>query len=652
MASGLATIVSHAAVALALACATLWIGLSPARAVDAVNVRTDAPAIDLTLAAERPKTDGDRVQVSTAPGPDGIVRRIEVRGREAGNSWAVFALANTGDEQLDRLIVVPHYRMVGSGLFWPDLGLSRVVTVTPSAGERPERQDSATADVFRITLDPGSVVTYVLELRSDKLPQLYLWEPDAYKDKINSFTLYYGIVIGISGLARAVSDHPVRGEGLGDVPRGRSARLGGAGLYRHRFRILGQGVRHVGGRRAHLARDRRMRAGRDPAGVPVRLSQSQPLACALRPYHHRLARRPCRADRGRALRSGGRIRHRALLAPWRRVPRSCRGGAAVDAGLRPRRAVDPDLVPALHLDDRRGPHHRRPRHQRHRRTRAARRSGADRDADRVHRDAACLCRFDHARHRHRRGAARAGADRRRRHDLGLGRVLGQGLYQPRNRGDARAQARCARRLGRQMARRPASARPRSLPRHPRQRDRTASWPADGRFPAAHAGRPLSLVHAEGASGGRLRRRSGAAGRHADRRHRIQDRRRAAAARRRARQPHRAAEPSAVPRSLRGRAGFRQDRSGDATDRDRDRPRPFQAGQRFRRHGGRRFHPADAGAPPRPPAEAAGHAGPSLRRSVRADSAVGARSGPHHRLCRKYPSRPSARRSPSTTAKSS
>jgi diguanylate cyclase (GGDEF)-like protein/PAS domain S-box-containing protein len=39
-----------------------------------------------------------------------------------------------------------------------------------------------------------------MELRTDKLPQLYLWEPDAYKDKINSFTLYHGIVIGIAGL--------------------------------------------------------------------------------------------------------------------------------------------------------------------------------------------------------------------------------------------------------------------------------------------------------------------------------------------------------------------------------------------------------------------------------------------------------------------
>jgi diguanylate cyclase (GGDEF)-like protein/PAS domain S-box-containing protein len=172
----------------------------PAHAVEAVNVRGGAPAIDLTKAVTLQKTDTDRIQVSTAPGPDSIVRRIEVRAREGNNNWAVFALTNNGDEQLDRLIVVPHYRMVGSGVIWPDLGLSRIVAITPSSGDRPVRQDSATADIFRVTLDPGTVITFVTELRTDKLPQIYLWEPDAYKDKVNSFTLYYGIVIGIAGL--------------------------------------------------------------------------------------------------------------------------------------------------------------------------------------------------------------------------------------------------------------------------------------------------------------------------------------------------------------------------------------------------------------------------------------------------------------------
>ena len=44
------------------------------------------------------------------------------------------------------------------------------------------------------------MITFVAELRTPNLPQLYLWEPDAYKDKVNSLTLYQGIVIGIAGL--------------------------------------------------------------------------------------------------------------------------------------------------------------------------------------------------------------------------------------------------------------------------------------------------------------------------------------------------------------------------------------------------------------------------------------------------------------------
>ena len=173
---------------------------SLARAVEGVNVRLDVPAIDLTRATEIQHTESDRIQVSTVPAADGIIRRIEVRAREGGTHWAVFALTNNSDEQIDRLIVVPHYRMVGSGIIWPDLGLSRIANITPSSGDRPDRQDSATADVFRVTLDPGTVITYVAEMRTDMLPQIYLWEPDAYKDKVNSFTLYYGIVIGIAGL--------------------------------------------------------------------------------------------------------------------------------------------------------------------------------------------------------------------------------------------------------------------------------------------------------------------------------------------------------------------------------------------------------------------------------------------------------------------
>ena len=174
----------------------------PADAVESVRVPPDAQAIDLTRWVENYSNQGDRIQVATAPGPDGVVRRIEVHAREQGAhpSWIVFALTNDTDEQMERLIVAPHFRLVGSGVIWPDLGSERIAEITASQGIAPEKQDVNDADVFLLTLDPGATVTYVAELKTPKLPQLYLWEPEAYKDKTTSLTLYKGIVIGIAGL--------------------------------------------------------------------------------------------------------------------------------------------------------------------------------------------------------------------------------------------------------------------------------------------------------------------------------------------------------------------------------------------------------------------------------------------------------------------
>ncbi|TNC10879.1 EAL domain-containing protein [Methylobacterium terricola] len=191
---------------LVLACLAALAGLllsaPQARAVEAVRVTLDSQAIDLTPAIERYRSDGDLIQISTAPGKDGIVRRIAVKARETGArpDWMVFALTNDTDEQIDRLLVAPHFRLVGSGVVWPDLGGSRIAAITASQGIRPERDESPDADQFVITLDPGTTVTFVAELRTPTVPQVYLWDQDAYRKKATGLTLYKGIIIGIAGL--------------------------------------------------------------------------------------------------------------------------------------------------------------------------------------------------------------------------------------------------------------------------------------------------------------------------------------------------------------------------------------------------------------------------------------------------------------------
>ncbi|MGO6900606.1 sensor domain-containing phosphodiesterase, partial [Rhizobium ruizarguesonis] len=137
-----------------------------AQAAEPVKISRDDTALDLTATTEIYANQGEAFQVSTAAGADGIRRRIEVRASSENHQgdWAVFALANVSEEQLERVIVAPHFRLVNSKLFWPDLGSQRISAITPSEGFALDRQPSDEADVFRITLNPGAVITFVAEL--------------------------------------------------------------------------------------------------------------------------------------------------------------------------------------------------------------------------------------------------------------------------------------------------------------------------------------------------------------------------------------------------------------------------------------------------------------------------------------------------------
>ncbi len=182
---------------------SLFAAIARAGAFEVVVVPPDINAVNMSAAVDvREGTDG-RIRLSTAPGADGIVRRIEVLAAKEGTNpkWALFALSNPSDVQIKRLLVAPFFTLPGSGLFRPDLGDERIAALTPSAGLRPQRQSDPEADVFEVVLDPGATVTFVAELKSDRLPQLFLWEPNAYRDYVNSFTLFRGTVLGIAGLA-------------------------------------------------------------------------------------------------------------------------------------------------------------------------------------------------------------------------------------------------------------------------------------------------------------------------------------------------------------------------------------------------------------------------------------------------------------------
>lgn len=173
-----------------------------ALALDAIEITPDQSKLEITFRGEIYEGRGDRLQVESAPGDDGIAGRMAVRAATPGTNpgWVVFALRNTSDQAIERWLTAERYSLVGSGVLWPDLDAPRIEQVTPSIGFIPERLPNDQADIFRINLEAGQTITYVVELASDRFPRLYLWRPHVYQNEQRDRMLFNGVMLGITAL--------------------------------------------------------------------------------------------------------------------------------------------------------------------------------------------------------------------------------------------------------------------------------------------------------------------------------------------------------------------------------------------------------------------------------------------------------------------
>src|SRR5215468_2593564 len=185
-----------------LAVLCLCIGAPAAHALKAIAVGNDLDRIEITALGEAYEGRGDVLQIETAPSSDGVTGRMSVRATTPGTNpaWFVFALINATDKPIERWLASDRYGMVGSGVVWPDLDARRIDAVTPSVGYVPERIKNDRADVFRLTLEPGQTVTFVVELASDRFARLFLWKAIEYEQKSRDRQLFNGIMLGITGL--------------------------------------------------------------------------------------------------------------------------------------------------------------------------------------------------------------------------------------------------------------------------------------------------------------------------------------------------------------------------------------------------------------------------------------------------------------------
>lgn len=186
-----------------LLAAVLSLGLSaPALALKPIVLDATQDRVEITTLGDLYESHSDSLQVETAAGADGTTDRVSVAATTAGTSpnWMVFALTNPTENAIERWITADRYTVAGSGAIWPDLDARRIENVTPTMGFAAERVKSERADVFRITIEPGQTITYVVELASDRFSRINLWKPLEYELKVRDRQLFNGIMLGLTGL--------------------------------------------------------------------------------------------------------------------------------------------------------------------------------------------------------------------------------------------------------------------------------------------------------------------------------------------------------------------------------------------------------------------------------------------------------------------
>jgi len=79
-----------------------------AHAIEAIQVRPELEKIDVTALGELYEGRGDRLQIETAPGPDGYIGRMAVQASTPGTNpgWLVFALSNPTGERIVRWLAL------------------------------------------------------------------------------------------------------------------------------------------------------------------------------------------------------------------------------------------------------------------------------------------------------------------------------------------------------------------------------------------------------------------------------------------------------------------------------------------------------------------------------------------------------------------
>ncbi len=180
---------------------SILFGSAFAHAQEVITLPVANDAINLSTIAQRYESADPNLQIEVLSADAKQREQLSVKAlsQRVPYKWLTFTLANTTDKTIKPLIVVPRRGFVGTGLIWPNIGGQTVLSITASSGAEPERV-LGRPGVFRLSVEPQRVVTYVVEINGNWPPRLGLWNERAYKFHLENRSLYRGFLLGLIGL--------------------------------------------------------------------------------------------------------------------------------------------------------------------------------------------------------------------------------------------------------------------------------------------------------------------------------------------------------------------------------------------------------------------------------------------------------------------
>ena len=192
----------------------LLIGGSLPVAADTINAALDTPSIDLLPQLQAVTTDQPAVSIEVPAATQGqtMLLPLEAKGFGPSYRWIVASLANPASTAQDVVMLVPHQGFVGSGVFWPKPQGSRIVSLVSIGGAEPRRLVDYGADALALRIEPGQTVTVALEMNSNDVSGMQLWQRQSFDAESSARSFFHGVILGLAilvGLA-AISLYAVR----------------------------------------------------------------------------------------------------------------------------------------------------------------------------------------------------------------------------------------------------------------------------------------------------------------------------------------------------------------------------------------------------------------------------------------------------------